>query len=121
MEINEQYMKEKLMQVESLCNNDTAFAARLVEASDFTGFVQVLSAAGLEFESEGMEALYNSIQKAASEELTDEDLENVSGGIILTGYMASLAAWGLVCAVSGAFVYGVYKGSKNASKSCKKR
>lgn len=120
MEINEQYMKDKLAQVESLCNNDPAFAAKLVEAPDLTSFVQVLSAAGLEYEPEGMEALYNSIRKAASEELTDEDLDNVSGGIILTGYLASLAAWGLVCAVSGAFVYGVYKGSKNASKSCKK-
>ena len=120
MEINEQYMKEKLAQVEVLCKTDSVFAAKLVEASDLNHFVQALSTAGLDFEPEGMEALYNSIRKAASEELTDEDLENVSGGLVLTGYLASLAAWGLVCAVSGAFVYGVYKGSKNANKSCKK-
>lgn len=120
MEINEQYMKNKLAHVESLCNNDSSFADKLVEAPDFTSFVQVLSAAGLAYEPEGMEALYNSIRKAASDELSDEDLENVYGGLILTGYLASLAAWGLVCAASGAFVYGVYKGSKNASKSCKK-
>ena len=120
MEINEQYMKEKLAQVEALCKTDSDFAVKLVEASDLKDFVQALSAAGLNFESEGMEALYNSIRKAASDELSDDDLENVSGGLILTGYLASLAAWGLVCAVSGAFVYGVYKGSKNAGKSCKK-
>lgn len=120
MEINEQYMKDKLARVESLCDNDAAFAAKLVEASDLASFVQVLSAAGVEFEPEGMEALYNSIRKAASEELSEEDLDNVSGGFVLTGYLASLATWGLVCAVSGAFVYGVYKGSRSASKSCRK-
>ncbi len=112
MNITEQEARETIEAIQAYCKENPDFVTRLVEAEDIGSFKTVLYSAGFEIEDAGVEAFYNSIRKAAeSDSLGEEDLENVSGGVlILTGYALALATWALCSAAAGIFVYGFYKG-----------
>ncbi len=112
MSITEQEARKTMEAIQTYCKSHPDFVTRLVEAEDIGTFKTVLYGAGFEIEDAGVEAFYNSIRKAAvNDSLSEEELENVSGGIlILTGYALALATWALVSVAAAVFVYGFYKG-----------
>lgn len=90
------------------------FAAKLVEAANPNELDAILSAAGINTIPEVSQALFQNIRNSENDnELQEQELENVSGGFILTGYALSLATWAVCTGAAGAFLYGVYKGLKS--------
>lgn len=115
MNITAQEAKKSMESIQAYCKSNPDFAIQLVESEDLMSFKSVLYKAGFEIEDAGVEALYKSIRKAAeSDSLSEEDLEQVSGGIIvLAGYWLALATWALFSGAAGLFIYGVYKGLRS--------
>lgn len=95
------------------------FAVKLVEASNPEQLNKVIEDEGINTIPEIAQALYQDIRKNEIDgELQETDLEEVSGGFILTGYALSVAIWAVCAGGAGALIYGVYKGAKAKKNAC---
>lgn len=114
--MNEMEMREQMAVILAKCQEDQDFLMELAEAADPQALQAVLMEKGFRMEGTYLEEFYQGLRKAESdEELSEEMLEAVTGGVlILTGYALSLATWGLVCVAAGVFIYGVYQGLKGS-------
>lgn len=105
--MNKQELMEK---VKALMENE-AFKAKLEAANDLDEMATVFQAEGINVTGADMETIAANIQGA--DELTEENLDAVAGGI------SAIVALGIIAFVGGSLLLGYIDGVKKKAKSCK--
>lgn len=107
--MNKQELMEK---VKTLMENE-AFKAKLEAANDLDEMAAVFQAEGINVTGADMETIAANIQSA--DELTEENLDAVAGG------MAPIIALGIIAFVGGSLLLGYIDGVKKKAKTCRAR
>lgn len=84
--------------VEEALEKDETLAVRLCEAKTTDEVVELFRAIGIEMDAEAADSFLDMVTKDLSGELSEADLEEVSGGFIATATLA------------GCVIYGVFAG-----------
>ena len=89
-------MEQKLIQLQAKLESDQNFVEKLFSLESPEEVQGVLKEEGMDFSLEEInmlkEALVKTIAKGESAELSDEDLEEVAGGIAVTTAIAAVSA-----------------------------
>lgn len=95
-------METKLMEKLEKVFKDEAMAAKLKEAADIDAIKAVLAEAGVELtEEELAEVVRVAAESAGSGELSEDQMDEVSGGIVRTALKALGYTWKFACHVYG--------------------
>lgn len=108
-------MEKKLNQLQAKIEADQGFVEKLFVLESPEEVQGFLKAEGLDFELEEINMLKDALAKAVAKsegaELSDEDLEEVAGGIVITaGAVAATAAVVSAIFTGGGFVHNVTRG-----------
>jgi len=97
-------MEQKLAQLQAKIEADKGLAEKLFSMENAQDVQALLKEQGLDFSFDEInvmkEALVKALEKGGSSELSDDDLENVAGGIAITAIVALIGA--IVGAVTAA-------------------
>lgn len=91
--------------------NDTAFAKSVVDAQDPKAVLGLAKESGIEL-TEGdiiaaKEILIKAMEQGDQSELSEEELENVAGGLVVTtGLLITLGVIGAAATIGGAIITG---------------
>lgn len=107
--MNKQELMEK---VKALMENE-AFKAKLEAANDLDEMAAVFQAEDINVTGADMETIAANIQGA--DELTEENLDAVAGGV------APIVALGIIAFVGGSLLLGYIDGVKKKAKTCRAR
>lgn len=103
--------QETIEKVKELMQDDQ-FKAKLSEVESFDEMATLFSNEGIPVTGADLEA---AIDQQNGDELSEEDLNNVAGGIAISGLIAA----GIIVFVAGSFIWGYVDGVKKKLKKCK--
>lgn len=99
-------MEQKLAQLQAKIEADKSLAEKLLSQENPQDVQSLLKEQGLDFSIEEIDmlrtALVKALEKNTGDELSDEDLENVAGGIAITAVVALIGAIAGAVSVAGA-------------------
>lgn len=95
----------------SRIQNDTAFAESVVNAQDPKTVLGLAKASGIELTENDViaakEILIKAMEQGDKSELSEEELENVAGGLVVTtGLLVTLGVIGAAATIGGALITG---------------
>jgi predicted ribosomally synthesized peptide with nif11-like leader len=108
-------MQDKYNQLQAKIEGDQGFAEKLFSSETPDKVQSLLKEQGLEFSLDEInsfkDALVKYLEKETNAELSDEDLEDVAGGIVMTAALvgATASCLGATCG-AGTFVHTVTSG-----------
>lgn len=108
-------MQDKYNQLQAKIEGDLGFAEKLFTTEKPEDVISLLKEQGLEFSLEEInsfkDALVKALDKGTNAELSDEDLEDVAGGIVVTAAVvgATASCLGATCG-AGTFVHTITSG-----------
>jgi predicted ribosomally synthesized peptide with nif11-like leader len=99
-------VEQKLAQLQAKIEADKSLAEKLLSQENPQDVQSLLKEQGLDFSIEEIDmlrtALVKALEKNTGDELSDEDLENVAGGIAITAVVALIGAIAGAVSVAGA-------------------